>query len=65
MPERLGEAWCSLHDCHPKDCFYVHNPKAKELEGKKIESPKKLRKRIKRTHLALQVLGRNGSVHNQ
>jgi hypothetical protein len=27
--KHLFEAWCTQHDCHPSECFYIHNPKAK------------------------------------
>jgi hypothetical protein len=33
MPDWNGEAWCSLHWCHPTECWGSHNPSGTKVKG--------------------------------
>ncbi len=53
-PINLGQAWCSQHQEHPKDCFEKHRPDVKEVQG--ALNADQLRNAIMRQHIRLQIL---------
>jgi hypothetical protein len=52
MSEHNFEAWCAQHDCHPNDCWLVHNPLAAVVPG--AITPEQQRQFVEARHLKMQ-----------